>query len=76
MTSYQSFLKAIFGSAYARHAPYIYGLNLYCLFVITLTISLCVYSLFGFKDICDETFQQRVHRLRVKYATARRAGYD
>lgn len=76
MASYQKFLKAIFGNQYTLHAPYIYGLNLYCLFAVTFTLSLCVYSLVGYQDLCDTTFRERVHRLRVKYATAKRPGYD
>lgn len=76
MSSYTSFLQAIFGSHYTLHAPYIYGLHLYCLFVITLVLSLCVYSLIGYQDICDRTFQERVHLLRVKYASTQRPGYD
>lgn len=76
MTSYTSFLQAVFGNHYTLHAPYLYGLHLYCLFVITLTLSLCVYSLIGYKDICDRTFQERVHLMRAKYASAQRPGYD
>lgn len=76
MTTYKSFLRSIFGNQYKLHAPYIQAINLYCLFVITLTVSLSVYSLLGYKDVCDQTFQQRVHLMRVKYATAKRPGYD
>lgn len=75
-TSYQSFLQAIFGNHFSLYTPYLYELNLYCLCVIALTISLCVYSLIGFKDVCDQTFQQRVHLMRIKYAAAERPGYD
>ena len=74
--SYQTFLRAILGNQYSLYGPYIYGLNLYCICVIALAISLCVYSLIGFKEICDQTFQQRVHLLREKYAAAERPGYD
>lgn len=76
MTSYHSFLQSIFGNRYTLYAPYIYSLNLYCLFVITLTVSLCVYSLLGYQDVCDQSFQQRVHLMRVKYAAVKRPGND
>lgn len=74
--AYKSFLKSVFGNQYAVHSPYLHGLNLYCLFVITLTISLCVYTLHQHQHVCDKTFKQRVHDLRVKYATTRRPDYD
>lgn len=76
MTTYHSFLRSIFGNQYSLHTPYIYALNLYCLFVVTLTVSLSVYSLLNYKNVYDQTFQQRVHLMRVKYATAKRPGYD
>lgn len=73
MTSYQNFLKAVFGNRFTVYSSYIYGLNFYCLFIVTLTISLCVYSLLDYKDIFDKTFEERVHTLRVKYASSQRS---
>lgn len=76
MTPYQSFLQAVFGPRYALHTPLLQTIHLYCLFVVTLTLSLCLYTLFGYHDTFDRTFRQRVHQLRVKYAAAERPGDD
>lgn len=74
--SYRSFLKSVFGSQYDMYAPYLYKLQLYCLFVVTLTIAICAYSIKHLKYKLDKTFEERVHALRVKYATTGHTGYD
>lgn len=72
----QSFFRAVFGGQHQLHSHYLYGLQLYCLFVITLMISLCLYAIHQSQALCDKTFEERVHGLRVKYATTGRTGYD
>lgn len=67
-----SFFQAVFGSHYKFHVQYTYSLQLYCLFVITLTISLCIYTVHQYRVLTDKTFEERVHGLRAKYSTARR----
>lgn len=75
MTSYQTFLRAVFGNQYTIHAPYLQTINLYCLFVITLVISLCVYTIHRFRNAYDRSFAERVHSMRAQYATTQRTGY-
>lgn len=76
MATYGSFLRAVFGKRYAQYVPLLRTVHLYCLSVVTLVLSLCVYSLQGFREVCDRTFRERVHEMRVKYAAPRRPGYD
>lgn len=76
MTHYHTLLKAIFGSQYAAHMPYLRAIHLYCLFIITLVLALCLYGLLDFQRAADQTFLQRVRALRTKYAEAQRPGYD
>lgn len=59
----------MFGSHYKLHHSYLHGIHLYCLFVITLVISLCAYSAHSHSLECAKTFDQRVNTLRAKYAT-------
>lgn len=76
MSSYHAFLKSVFGNKYDLYAPYVYKLQLYCLFVVTFTLALFMYSLRYLKVELDKTFEERVRTLRMKYATAGRTGYD
>lgn len=76
MTSYQKFLRSVFGNQYTIHAPYLHTIHLYCLFVVTLVISLCVHTIHRFRNVYDQTFDERVHTLRAKYSTAQRTGYN
>lgn len=67
--AYHSFLRSLFGSNYALHQSYLHGIHMYCLFVITLVVALCAYSAHSYSLECNKTFQERVHALRLKYAT-------
>lgn len=66
------FLQYVFGSRYASYRPYFHGIQLYCLFVITLVLSLAAYIVDDAGQHCDQSFSQRVKALRHKYATAQR----
>lgn len=75
-SDYHSFLRSLFGSQYRVHAPYLHGIHLYCLFIITLIVALCTYTAHHYKQVCHRTFEERVHALRAKYATTQRSEYD
>lgn len=67
------FLEYVFGSRYASYRPYFHGIQLYCLFVITLVISLAAYVVDDVDQNCDQSFSQRVKALRHKYAVTQRS---
>jgi hypothetical protein len=74
--SYHSFIRSMFGSHHQLHIKYVYSLQLYSLFIVTLTICLCMYTVQRYKITYDKSFEDRVHGLRVKYSTTERIGYD
>lgn len=67
---YHSFLKSIFGSQYQVQLPYLHTIHLYCLFIVTLVVTLCTYTIHATRLEGHRTFEDRVHALRVKYATS------
>lgn len=68
-SDYHSFLRSVFGSQYRVYAPYLHTIHLYCLFVITLVITLCTYTAHRYRLDSVKTFEERVRSLRAKYAT-------
>ncbi|KAG8173847.1 hypothetical protein JTE90_016336 [Oedothorax gibbosus] len=67
--SYHKFLRSLFGNNYSLHHSYLHGIHLYCLFVVTLVVALCAYCAHSYSRECDQTFKERVHALRIIYAT-------
>lgn len=64
--SYDKFLLAVFGTRYKSFIPIINSVHLYCIFVITIILSACAYSLHYYKQDCANSFIDRVKTLRLK----------
>lgn len=64
--SYEKFLLAVFGPKYKSYIPMVNSVHLYCIFIITLIIGACAYSLHYYKQDCENSFIDRVKLLRLK----------
>lgn len=64
---YEKLLSSVLGPKYRYYIPVLNNINLYCIFVITIILGACAYSLNYFKEDCENSFIERVKQLRIDY---------
>lgn len=64
---YEKLFLSVFGPKYKYYIPVINNVNLYCIFVITIILGACAYSIQYYKEDCENSFIERVKTLRIKY---------